>query len=366
MTLSYYVAVRFLGAFLRVLAIVVAIMFTVEFVETRRSLAGSVDGLGPIAHLTLLRIPSLIDQMFPLIMLISSLTLFVGLARSSELVISRAAGVSAIRLLIAPVIVTLLIGVTFVAVFNPIVAATIRSHSQLKDEIRQISRSVLSVSGQGIWLRQVVDERQTVIFARRASADGSLLIEVEFHVFDKDGGLQERVLADRAQIQGNQWILSNLRRWNVGSDRTEPSGEIERATRAEIPTNLSSEQILDSFAPPRTISVWQLPTIIDQLEQSGFTAQRHKLFLQSALAAPILFVAMVLVGAGFTMRHVRFGKTGVMVLLAVMSGFVLFSFTSVANSLGAAGNVPIMIAAWAPPIAGVLLTIGLLLHLEDG
>ena len=366
MTLARYIAIRFLSAFLRVIAILTVLMFVVEFVETRRSMADTTDSLGIVFHLTLLSLPELVDRVFPLIILLTSLTLFVGLARTSELVISRAAGVSALRLLTVPVLLALLIGAVFVSVFNPIVAATIRSHDQLRAEVRQESRSVLSVSRQGIWLRQVVAERQTVIFARRASEDGSLLVEAEFHVFDEDGALQERLLADRAQIQGEVWRLSNLRRWNVQTEADGRPTAIQTEATAELPTNLSSDQILDSFAPPKTISVWQLPGIIDQLEQSGFTAQRHKLFLQSAMAMPLMLAAMVLIGAGFTMRHVRFGKTGVLVLLAVVSGFALYSFTSVANSLGAAGNIPISIAVWTPPVAAVLLTMGLLLHLEDG
>ena len=161
MTLARYIAIRFLSAFLRVIAILTVLMFVVEFVETRRSMADTTDSLGIVFHLTLLSLPELVDRVFPLIILLTSLTLFVGLARTSELVISRAAGVSALRLLTVPVLLALLIGAVFVSVFNPIVAATIRSHDQLRAEVRQESRSVLSVSRQGIWLRQVVAERQT-------------------------------------------------------------------------------------------------------------------------------------------------------------------------------------------------------------
>lgn len=365
MTLSMYIGNRFLIAFMRVLMILALLMFVVEFVETLRSMADVTDGLGVIFHLTILRLPALVNQIFPLCLLFTSLTLFVGLSRSSELVISRAAGVSALRLLVVPVCLAFLIGGTFVAVFNPIVAATIQGYSQLRDEIRQEKRSVLSVSDRGIWLRQAVEGRQTVIFARRASADGTQLVDAEFHVFDVEGALQERILADLAQIDGDAWALTNLRRWNVARDQDAPAPvRVERSGR--IATNLSSEQILDSFAPPDTISVWQLPNVIAQLQQSGFAAQRHKLHFQSALALPLTLVAMVLIGAGFSMRHVRFGKTGIMVLLAVLSGFALYSITNVASSLGAAGNVPVLIAAWAPPISGVLFTLGLLLHLEDG
>jgi lipopolysaccharide export system permease protein len=37
-----------------------------------------------------------------------------------------------------------------------------------------------------------------------------------------------------------------------------------------------------------------------------------------------------------------------------------------AQVLGENNEIPIMIAAWSPPLAALFLSLGLLLHLEDG
>ena len=76
--------------------------------------------------------------------------------------------------------------------------------------------------------------------------------------------------------------------------------------------------------------------------------------------------AMVLVAAGFTMRHARFGGTGILVLLSLMGGFAIFFLRNFAQVLGENGQVPVVVAAWAPPVAAALLALTLLLHLEEG
>ncbi|MEM8979355.1 MAG: LptF/LptG family permease, partial [Pseudomonadota bacterium] len=124
--------------------------------------------------------------------------------------------------------------------------------------------------------------------------------------------------------------------------------------------------IQDSFGAPSAIRIWDLPNFINSLERAGFAAQSHKLWFHMELAQPLLFVAMVLIGAGFTMRHVRFGRTGMLVLSAVLFGFGLFFLRNFAQVLGENGQIPILLAAWAPPVIGILLPLGLLLHLEDG
>ncbi len=47
-------------------------------------------------------------------------------------------------------------------------------------------------------------------------------------------------------------------------------------------------------------------------------------------------------------------------------GFGLFLIRNFAQILGDRGQIPVGLAAWATPVAAVLLSLGLLLHLEDG
>ena len=366
MTLARYVAMRYLSAFLKVLIVTTILVFIFQFVENIRKFLDESGSFGGLAYLTILQLPSSISRIFPLVMLISSLTLFIGLARSSELVVSRAAGVPALKMVLVPIMIAVIFGIFATTVFNPIVATTTRQYDILEDEITDSSRSVLSISEDGLWLRQVVGDRQSVIQARRSSPEGAVLFDVEFHVFDATGTLSERIVAKSAELRENEWFLTDVRRWTVDANDVDIIGPLITRDQDRLATDLTVEQILNSFAPPQTISFWDLPKFIKRLETSGFSATRHRQYFQSALAAPAVFVAMVLLGAGFTMRHARFGKLGLMVLLTVLAGFALYSFNNVAASLGAAGTVPVILAAWAPSGAAVLLVLGLLLHLEDG
>ena len=67
------------------------------------------------------------------------------------------------------------------------------------------------------------------------------------------------------------------------------------------------------------------------------------------MAKPMLFTAMVLIGAAFALRPTRFGQTGVMMLLAVLCGFLLYFITDFSATLGAQGQIPLPVAVWTPP-----------------
>ena len=203
-----------------------------------------------------------------------------------------------------------------------------------------------------------------MIQAARTNADGTILSRVRMHRFDGDGTLYARIEAPAARLTPGAWLLENASEWQLDAE-----GRFERTAatgRVNLPTTLTSDEILESFAPPETVGFWDLGRFIAQMEESGFSGQRHRLFLQSELAKPALFAAMVLIGAAFALRPTRFGQTGVMILLAVLAGFALYFLKDFAESLGGRGQIPLIVAAWTPPVAAILLAVSLLLHLEDG
>ena len=366
MRMYRYILVRFLLNLVKVQIAFLLLIFVIDGVEQAQLLAAYDAPKLETLRLVTLRAPQYVMKIFPLVLMLASLTTFVGLSRSSELVVMRASGQSAIKLLMIPVIATLLIGVILTAVVNPIVAATIRKTDALLAEYNIGGQSLVSLGSTGIWLRQGGAESQFVIQADRTSFNGSILFNVNLFEFTLDGQLTRRIQAQSARLADGEWLMRNGTDWRF--DYTNTESPITSIPFEDLPlkTTLTSQEILEKFASPEAVSIWDLPALIERLDQAGFSSQRQRLFLQSELARAVVLVAMVLIGAGFSMRHARFGQTGIMVLLAVFSAFLLYSLKSIAESLGATGAIPIELAAWGPGAAGILLTMGLLLHLEDG
>ena len=364
MILHIYFARRFLMTFLFITSIFFGILVLIDLVEQVRRFEGDGVGFLTLIGMTFLSVPTTLYAILPLLTIIATLTLFLSLARTSELVVSRASGRSATLSLLGPVVVTLLIGVVAVSVVNPIVAGTTRQYDRLQDRIEGRSRSALSLSDEGLWLRQGGQRGQTVIHAERANSDGTELSRVSFIGFTPSGGPAYRIEAESARLEAGAWAIRNAKEWQFDAPNPERSAQTHETLR--IPSTLTPGQILDSFGDPSTVPVWELPGFIKELRAAGFSARRHQVYLQMELALPFLLVAMVLVGAAFTMRHTRVARAGVMVLSALSLGFGLFFIRNFAQILGESGQIPPALAAWGPPAAAILLPLGLLLHWEDG
>lgn len=364
MILQSYFARRFFWTFFGILTVFFLFTVLLDLVEQMRRFDDTVS-FGEIIRLTLLNTPEGMYEILPLVMILSTIALFLGMARSSELVVTRAAGRSGLAALISPVVVAALVGGLAVAVMNPVVATTSKRYDELRESYRSGGSSTLSIGAEGLWLRQGDTSGQTVIRAASANPEATVLYDVTLVAYAPGGGPVRRIEASQARLVQGAWELRDAKAWPlVPGINPEENAQIHDALL--VPSTLTQERILDSFGKPSAIAVWDLPDFITQLEFAGFSARRHAVWLQMELARPLFLIAMVLVGAGFTMRHTRLGGTGPSVLAAILLGFGLYYIRNFAQILGENGQLNMYLAAWAPPVASVLLALGLILHMEDG
>ena len=153
-TLWRYILRGFLRAVLAVFAVIALVIVLFTVVENLRRFGESGATPGDVVRVTLLQAPEVLYQVFPLVLMLASLVTFLRFARTSELVVMRAAGISALRLIAVPVVAALLLGVGFVAVVNPFVAASIKRGQAMVDDFDRDGGSLLAFSPEGVWLRQ--------------------------------------------------------------------------------------------------------------------------------------------------------------------------------------------------------------------
>jgi lipopolysaccharide export system permease protein len=318
-----------------------------------------------VAEIAGLRLPYIAMQLLPFAVLLGGMLAFWRLTRSSELIVARAAGVSAWGFLAAPMFCALLLGALATAGVSPLSSAMLSRAESLDSAYLRTGGGPLALTGGQLWLRQsdreLTPQGVAIIHAQGVQLQGKTLTAAEANVFRLDGAdrLLTRVEATKATLGPGAWILENAR--VVRPDHLPDPPKI-----ILLPTDLTVGRVQESFASPDTLSVWQLPDFIALLDRSGFSTIRHRLHFQALLALPLLAATMSLVAAGFSMRPARRGGVVRMIGSGVAAGFALFVISKMAEEFGQSGALPVGLAAWAPAAAGLMLAVALLLHVEDG
>lgn len=359
-TLSLYLVKHYLLNFIFILIGLLSIIYLFDTVELLRR-AAKIDYI-PLTltlQMGLYKLPEVGQMIFPFAILFSAMLTFWQLARRHELTIIRSSGLSVWQFITPIVAVAMVIGVINVTLLHPAGTLFVSKYESLESEYLDKSSSLIKLSDQGLWLRQSHDNGTAILHSAKIQTPEWVLNEVVVLFFSEDNNFLRRIDASSAQLDSGQWNFSN-------AVINKPQSLPEKTDFLTMSTDLTANDLENSFSTPETVSFWKLPEFIKVLEETGFDSTSLKIYFQSLLSQPLLFMAMVLLAASVSLRPPRLRGTTILIMSGVLIGFVVFFSSSFLQALGASQQIPIIIAAWFPAIICFTLGIGALMVLEDG
>lgn len=359
-TLGRYFAGRFITAAIGVFASIFLLLVLVDYIEmVRRTSSLPTASALTVAQTSLYRVPQLLEKLMPFCILIGGMTCYLALSRRLELVVARAAGVSAWQFVSPALASALALGIFATVVYNPMSAHLRERSKQMEAELFGGVPGGGIQDANGFWINQVNAEGQAIINAARSEQQGVRLTGMTVFKFDTEFQFRERIEAREATLEEGRWVFRGVRRYRLDAP------VIEEDTMY-LATSLTPAQARNSFSTPETVSFWQLPAYIKSSENSGFATAGYRLQYQKLIAQPFLLVAMVMLAASVSLRFFRMGGVQKMVLSGVGAGFLLYVLQKVTEDLSKAELMHPIAAAWLPVCVGGLSGFMALLFLEDG
>jgi lipopolysaccharide export system permease protein len=357
-TLARYFAGRFLLATISVFAGIFLLIVFVDYIELMRRTANIASASAFfVAQTSLFRVPQLLERLMPFCILIGAMSCYLSLSRRLELVVARAAGISAWQFMMPALLSALVLGLLATTVYNPLSADMQERAKKMEAALFGDQQALQGTSG--FWVNQITGDGQAIINAANSQEQGGRLTGLTVFRFAPSGEFKERIEAREATLEPGRWRFQNARRYTLDSPATEENVIL-------LPTNLTPAQVRNSFATPETVSFWQLPQYIQSSENSGFATAGYRLQYQKLLSLPFLLAAMVMLAGAVSLRFFRFGGVQKMVLSGVGAGFLLYVLSKVTEDLSKAELMHPVAAAWLPVCVGGLVGFLALLYQEDG
>jgi lipopolysaccharide export system permease protein len=359
-TLGRYFAGRFVVSAVGVFASIFVLLVLVDYIEMARKTSGLVGvSAVTVAETSLFRVPQLLEKMMPFCVLIGAMTCYLALSRRLELVVARAAGVSAWQFVAPALGSAIILGLLATVAYNPMSANLRELSKRMEAELFGSAPGGGIQDASGFWLNQVNNDGQWIINAARSEQQGVRLTGLTVFRFDPDLQFKERIEAREATLEEGRWLFKSVRRYSLDQP------PVDQET-FYVPTTLTPAQVRNSFSTPETVSFWQLPSYIRSSESSGFATAGYRLQYHKLIAQPFLLAAMVMLAAAVSLRFFRMGGVQKMVLSGVGAGFLLYVLSKVTEDLSKAELMHPIASAWLPVCVGGLTGFLALLYQEDG
>ncbi len=281
-------------------------------------------------------------DIFPIAALLGGMMGLGALARHSELVAVRAAGVGLRRLGFSMLIAGGLFAAAAAALGEWIMPPAERFADEYADELKRERSSLSGLSGS--WLRDG-DRVFNILQVESLERLGGVYV----YRFDDAGRLDSVALARRAEVgHDRQWTLEDVELTRFG-ERI----ETETLPTLELATGIDPAVMSVSVIDTNSMSIPMLREYIRYLEANDLQAGRYEMAMWQRIANVAAVPAMLLLALPFVFGPLRSGGNSARFVVGFLIG-ILYILGKGALADGAqVYGAPIWLSAWAP--VGVIL-----------
>lgn len=357
-TLTRYLGQMFIVRVLAFLIGLVMVLQTLDLLsESDKILAVEGNGYDALLHYVSLRLPQLISQFLPFSVLLGTLVTLATLNQNSEVVVMRAAGISAHQVLAPLLAAAALIGAAHFA-FNETVLVRSTAELQAWERVDYAPRAQVDLpEGQEVW----VADGPSIIHAREAvQRDGQLVLPgFELYEREPNSHLTRITTAERAVHADGAWVLHGVKVYDANGA---PARTLETM---DWNTSVQTERFLAVAVDPATVSYTRLRQAIKELAEGGRPVESLLAALYHKVSGPFSSVLMPLLAAVSAFGVVRSGKLFVRIVIGMALGFSYFVADNFMLAMGQFGTVPPFLAAWAAPLLFFCIGESVLLRTEE-
>jgi lipopolysaccharide export system permease protein len=306
------------------------------------------------AKFVALNLPTYVFDLLPMAALIGALLGLGNLARGSELVVMRAAGVTTLRFCAWLGVAGIVLSVVMFSV-GEFVAPPLENYAR---QLKVFSKySELSFAGgRGAWVR----DGKTIISVEQQSAS-TRYGGVQLFTFDDTRHLLRIARAETASLSdGNRWRLENYAVTRFGEGGT----LVERASHAELHSTLSADFLGLAAMDPEAMRLEDILAYIGHLRANDLDSRSFQIALWSRIARIAAMLLVVMLSLPFSFGNMRSSGQGARTVIGILigAGFVLMSRTI--ESSGQLFDLQPWLIGWLPTAVLAALTALLLARMR--
>ena len=300
--------------------------------------------------LTSIYIPSMIIKFFPFMIFLSSMWFMLTIRNNRDLLTLKVFGYSNIKIFFILAITSFILGWLILFLLNPITSTMSKYYEKTKSNYSRDVEHLISFNKNGVWIKENFNSKQRIISASKA--EGYNLIDVQIFHLDEKSNLIEKIVAEKANIKDNDWIL------NKGIIFKPLDGILtsENFENYQISSIYNFDKINSLFKNFDTLSFIDLIVNYTNLLNNGYSENFLNQSIHSMLSLPFFLFLMTALAAVLTLNTLKRSDNIKFIILGLMITVLIFYFKDLSLALGQTDRIPLTLAVWAPVIALSLFT----------
>jgi len=352
-SINRYIIKEFLKSLLVVLCVMFSIVLLITLLEEFNYFKTKQD-LKFITFIifTFLKIPNLLFNLFPFIVLFSGIIFYLKIYNFNEVISLRVMGYSNIQIILIPALTCFVMGYLLVFLIVPFTSSMLKYYEELKSEYDQ-TKNLVVVNETGIWIIDKNENDKNIIRIEKIDKNFSSMNQITIYNYDKYNNFIKRIDADEWIINDNNWQLSKV---NIISSNNKKNSE-NFFNNYNYKSNIKINELKNIYKNTETTSLLDINKEMLILEDKGYSITDLRIRYQKLISFPIYLLAMsilsglMIINLGKTSNYLKYGSYGVIISI------IVYFLNDLSITIAKSDIISVDFSVWIPIFLIILINL---------
>ena len=307
------------------LIIITILVLFLNLLEISRILEKENTTLGFFLLLSLLKLPTIISEIIPFVVIISIAFLFKNLITNNELISIRNMGFSILDIFKPIAIAIFLFGLFILLFINPLAANFENNFNNLTSTKHANTYSIKFIN-ERMWIKNISkDNNKNYINISKINLDNMNAEEIK--ILNINNKFNKIIIAEKGEIIDKIFKLQNVSILNINNDK------FEKVEFYNLILNFDKSNIIDSILNFKFIPFYKYKKHVNNLKKFNLHSSEVSLYYLSEISKPIFLVIIGFTVMGFSGKFKRNENFFKVLFISILIGFLIFLLKEIVTAL---------------------------------
>ena len=307
------------------LIIITILVLFLNLLEISRILEKENTTLGFFLLLSLLKLPTIISEIIPFVVILSIAFLFKNLITNNELISIRNMGFSILDIFKPIAIAIFLFGLFILLFINPLAANFENNFNTLTSKKYPNMYSIKFIN-EGMWIKNISDDNnKNYINISKINLDNMNAEEIK--ILNINNKFNKIIIAEKGEIIDKIFKLQNVSILNINNDK------FEKVEFYNLILNFDKSNIIDSILNFKFIPFYKYKKHVNNLKKFNLHSSEVSLYYLSEILKPIFLVIIGFTVMGFSGKFKRNENFFKVLFISILIGFLIFLLKEIVTAL---------------------------------
>ena len=287
-----------------------------------------------LLFLSILNSPSMIYEIFPFILLITTQLFFIKLFNNNEIEVFKYSGLKNSKILLIISVTTLLTGLIITTIFYNFSSNLKNFYLELKSPFTSDGKYLAVITKNGLWIKDEIGGKILIINASKI--EKNFLINSFISEFDKEFTIQKNYKSNKIDISDKEWKIFDAKIYEKNNYRKEKIVNLQ--------TNFDYKKIQSLYSNLSSLSIYDLYEMRKNYIRLNYSVTEVNLQILKIITYPIYLLMIVILSALIMLNIKQIKGNTFKITIGLFASVIIYYLNNFFYVLGSTEKINLLIS----------------------